>query len=154
MTKAIEATYNLHIILRFQLEQEVINGELDTDDLQTAWNEKYEQYLGITPTNDADGVLQDIHWSTGSVGYFPTYSLGTLFASQLFQCAENELGNLDIMFRSGEFRPLLEWLNRHVHEPGMCYSSSELGEKVTGSPLSHEDLIAQLRQKLVPIYGL
>jgi carboxypeptidase Taq len=152
--EADEATYNLHIILRFQLEQEVINGELDTDDLPAAWNEKYEQYLGITPTNDADGVLQDIHWSSGSVGYFPTYSLGTLFASQLFQCAENELGNLDIMFRSGEFRPLLEWLNRNVHEPGMCYSSSELGKKVTGSPLSHEDLIAQLRQKLVPIYGL
>lgn len=152
--EADEATYNLHIILRFQLEQELINGELETDDLPTAWNEKYEQYLGITPNNDAEGVLQDIHWSAGLVGYFPTYSLGTLFASQLIQCAENELGNLDIMFRSGEFRPLLKWLNQNVHHPGMCYSSGELGKKVTGSPLSHEDLIAQLRQKLAPIYGL
>ncbi len=104
--EADEATYNLHIILRFQLEQEVINGDLDTDDLPAAWNENYEQYLGITPLNDADGVLQDIHWSSGAIGYFPTYALGNLFASQLFECAENELGNLDLMFRSGDFLPL------------------------------------------------
>ena len=152
--EADEATYNLHIILRFQLEQDVINGDLDTDDLPAAWNEKYEQYLGITPPNEADGVLQDIHWSSGAIGYFATYSLGNLFASQLFQSAENELGNLDVMFRSGDFFPLRQWLNRNVHELGMCFSSSELGQKVTGSPLSHEDLIAQLRQKLAPIYGL
>ena len=152
--EADEATYNLHIILRFELEQELINGELDVDDLPVAWNDKYEEYLGITPVNDADGVLQDIHWSVGSIGYFPTYTLGTLFASQLFRSAEDELGDLDILFRSGEFRPLLGWLNRNIHEPGMCYSSAELSEKVTGSPLSHKDLIVQLRQKLVPIYGL
>ena len=152
--EADEATYNLHIIIRFQLEQELINGELEIDDLPTAWNERYQEFLGLTPPNDADGVLQDIHWSAGLIGYFSTYSLGNLHASQMFKTAEAELGDMDLMFRMGEFEPLLTWLNQNVHQHGMCYSSKELGEKVTGSPLSHAPLIAQLRQKLAPIYGL
>lgn len=152
--EADEATYNLHIIIRFQLEQAVINGELDTDDLPAAWNEKYNEYLGITPPNDADGVLQDVHWSAGLVGYFPTYSLGNLYASQMFVAAEKELGNLNEMFRDGQFEPLKNWLNTHVHQKGKCLSGPQLGLEVTQKELSHLTLIEQLRAKLSPIYGL
>ncbi|MFK7768474.1 MAG: carboxypeptidase M32 [Mariniblastus sp.] len=152
--EADEATYNLHIIIRFQLEQAIINNELDTDDLPTAWNEKYEQYLGVTPPSDADGVLQDVHWSAGLVGYFPTYSLGNLYASQLFETANSELGDLNVMFREGEFSPLKNWLNQKVHQRGKCLPGPQLGTEVTGTELSHQLLISQLRDKLSPIYGL
>jgi carboxypeptidase Taq len=152
--EADEATYNLHIIIRFELEQALLNGELDSDDLPGAWNEKYKKYLGIVPPTDSDGVLQDVHWSAGLVGYFPTYSLGNLYASQFFDAAEKELGDLDVMFRKGEFSPLKEWLNKNVHAKGKCLSGPELGRAVTGKELSHELLIQQLRAKVSPIYGL
>ena len=152
--EADEVTYNLHIIIRFQLEQAVINGELDTDDLPSAWNQKYEEYLGITPDSDANGVMQDVHWSAGLVGYFPTYSLGNLYASQMFEAAEAELGELGPMFEKGEFAPLKEWLNQKVHAPGRCYKSPELGKLITGQDLSHQALISYLKAKLNPIYGL
>ena len=152
--EADEATYNLHIIIRFQLEQAVIDGDLDTDDLPAAWNQKYEEYLGLTPPSDADGVLQDVHWSAGLVGYFPTYSLGNLYASQLFQAAADEIGDLGQLFAKGEFSPLKTWLNEHVHHQGKRLSSPELGVEVTGSRLSHKLLIEQLRERLSPIYGL
>ncbi len=152
--EADEATYNLHVIIRFQLEQAIINGELDTDDLPLAWNEKYEQYLGITPPTDSNGVLQDVHWSAGLVGYFSTYSLGNLYASQFFEAAKNEIGDLDELFREGDFRPLRTWLNQNIHQKGQCLPGPELGRLVTGRELSHELLIKQLREKLSPIYGL
>jgi carboxypeptidase Taq len=152
--EADEATYNLHIIIRFELEQAIINGELDIDDLPTAWNEKYEQYLGMAPPTDDDGVLQDVHWSAGLVGYFSTYSLGNLYASQFFETAGNDLGDLDLMFREGEFAPLKEWLNQKIHRRGQCLSGPELGRSVNGQDLSHKILIQQLRNKLSPIYCL
>ncbi len=152
--EADEATYNLHIIIRFELEQAIINGELDTDDLPMAWNEKYEQYLGIAPSTDAEGVLQDVHWSAGLVGYFSTYSLGNLYASQFFEAARDELGDLDSMFRDGDFVPFKQWLNEKIHRLGQCYSGPELGHRVTGQGLSHQLLLRQLRDKLSPIYGL
>ncbi len=152
--EADEATYNLHIIIRFELEQAIINGELDTDDLPEAWNEKYKRYLGIETSEVASGVLQDVHWSAGLVGYFPTYSLGNLYASQIFDAASAQLGNLDAMFQTGEFAPLKNWLNREVHQLGQCLSGPQLGEQVTGNGLSHEALMSHLQQKLVPIYGL
>ena len=152
--EADEATYNLHIIIRFQLEQAIINGDLDTDELPLAWKEKYEKYLGVTPTTDADGVLQDVHWSAGLVGYFPTYSLGNLYAGQFFEAAENDLGNLGVMFRDGIFHPLKRWLNKNIHEKGKCLSGPELGRQITGKELSHAVLIKQLRAKLSPIYRL
>ena len=104
--EADEVTYNLHILIRFELEQGLINDGLKVADLPGAWNEKYRQYLGIAPPNDADGVLQDIHWSAGLFGYFATYSLGNLYASQFFAQADRDLGGLAAMFRSGEFSPL------------------------------------------------
>jgi carboxypeptidase Taq len=152
--EADEATYNLHIIIRFQLEQAIINGDLSVADLPTAWNEKYQQFLGIVPPSDADGVMQDVHWSAGLVGYFPTYSLGNLYASQFFEAAENELGDFDKSFRDGDFAELKKWLNQKIHQQGQCLSGPELGQSVTGKELSHDLLIKQLREKLEPIYGL
>jgi carboxypeptidase Taq len=152
--EADEATYNLHILVRFELEQALVNNELRADDLPTAWNEKYRHYLGITPPNDADGVLQDIHWSAGLVGYFPTYSLGNLYASQFFEQADQDLGGLATQFAAGQFQPLREWLREKIHHPGQCYSAAELVQRVTGKPLSHAPLMRHLRSKFAPLYGL
>ncbi len=152
--EADEATYNLHIIIRFELERELLDETLSVADLPVAWNEKYESMLGIVPPTDSDGVMQDVHWSAGLVGYFPTYSLGNLYASQMFVAAENELGDLGSMFGAGEFQPLKDWLNSKVHVFGKRFLSPELGMQVTGKPLSHGDLLEHLHGKLSPIYGL
>jgi carboxypeptidase Taq len=153
-TEADEATYNLHILVRFELEQALVLDELHVADLPTAWREKYRNYLGIEPPNDADGVLQDVHWSSGAIGYFPTYSLGNLYAAQLFEQASRDLGDLHATFRRGEFRPLLEWLRKNIHSHARRYPAAALARRVTGHPLSHDALIRQLRQKLAPLYGL
>ena len=152
--EADEATYNLHIIIRFELEQALLNGDLSPADLPGAWREKYQAYLGIEPTCDANGVMQDVHWSAGLFGYFPTYSLGNLYAAQFYDQAESELGSLDNQFAQGEFTPLREWLGEKIHRQGQCYSAAELVEKVTGKPLSHEPFMRYLRGKLAPLYGL
>ena len=152
--EADEVTYNLHIIIRFELEQAFMSGDVSVEDLPGAWSEKYQHYLGITPPNDADGVMQDIHWSAGLIGYFPTYSLGNLYAAQLFNKADEELGGLHQQFERGEFQPLKEWLVEKIHKPGRCYSASELIERVTGDPLSHSHLVDYLYGKLGPLYGI
>jgi carboxypeptidase Taq len=151
--EADEATYNLHILVRFELEQALLDGDLAAADAPGAWNEKYRQFLGITPPDDAQGVLQDIHWSAGLIGYFPTYSLGNLYAAQLFAQADADLGGLAAQFARGEFQPLRQWLREKVHRQGQCYSAAELVERVTGRPLSHLPLIEHLRGKLAPLYG-
>lgn len=150
--EADEATYNLHIIIRFELEQALINEELAVADLPGAWKEKYQQYLGIQPPDDADGVLQDVHWSAALVGYFPTYTLGNLYAAQFFEKANEELGGLDEMFARGEFEPLRNWLQQKIHEKGQCFTAAELAETVTGRPVTHRPLMQQLRNKLQPLY--
>ena len=152
--EADEVTYNLHIIIRFELEQALLCGDLPVADLPAAWNEKYQEFWGFVPPNNADGVLQDIHWSAGLIGYFPTYSLGNLYSAQLFDTADRELGGLNEQFARGEFTGLREWLNQKVHHPGRCYSAAELVEHVTGAPLSHKPLIQYLRAKLEPLYQL
>jgi len=152
--EADEATYNLHILIRFELERALLNDELAVADLPDAWNAKYAQYLGIRPETDADGVLQDIHWSAGLVGYFPTYSLGNLYASQFFAQANADLGDLSSQFAHGEFAPLNEWLRMNIHAHGQRYSAGELVQRITGKPLSHAPLIDHLFQKLAPLYGL
>jgi len=152
--EADEATYNLHILIRFELEQALINDELPVADLPGAWNEKYRDYLGIEPPSDADGVMQDVHWSAGLIGYFATYSLGNLYASQFFDQAGEDLGDLDEQFRAGDFARLRSWLQQNIHQNGQCYTAAELVERITGKPLSHGPLIAHLREKLGPLYGL
>ena len=151
---ADEATYNLHILVRFELETALVEGDLSVADLPGAWNEHYQKTLGITPPNDADGVLQDIHWSAGLIGYFPTYALGNLYAAQLFATASDQLGGVDAIMRQGQFETLLAWLRDHVHRHGQRYTAAELVQEATGAPLSHEPLVRQLRAKLDPLYGL
>jgi len=152
--EADEATYNLHIIVRFELEQALLSEELPAGDLPAAWREKYREYLGVEPPNDKDGCLQDVHWSAALIGYFPTYSLGNLYASQFFEQADRDLGGLTAQFARGEFDPLKSWLNEMIHHRGQCYSAAELVKLVTGAPLSHAPLMRHLRGKLGPLYGL
>ncbi|MGB7344166.1 MAG: carboxypeptidase M32 [Pirellulaceae bacterium] len=152
--EADEATYNLHILIRFDLERQLIDGSLAVKDLPAAWNSRYESDLGITPPSDANGVLQDVHWSAGLFGYFPTYTLGNLISAQLYDAAEHDLGGLDAMFAVGDFGTLLHWLRRNVHRHGQCYSQSDLVQHATGSALSAEHLVNYLRSKLCPLYGI
>jgi carboxypeptidase Taq len=150
--EADEATYNLHIIIRFELEQALISGELKTADVPGAWNEKYQKYLGLKPPSDADGCLQDIHWSAGLIGYFPTYALGNLYASQFFAAADRDLGGLSTAFATGEFGGLLDWLRKNIHHAGQCYTAAELCRKVTGKPLDHSALMEHLRGKFGSLF--
>ncbi len=152
--EADEATYNLHIMLRFELEQALINGGLKAEDVPGVWNETFEKYLGITPPDDTQGCLQDIHWSGGGIGYFPTYALGNLYAAQFFEQARQEVGDLDAQFAEGVFDPLKNWLTEKIYSQGQRYRANELIEVVTGKPLSHEPLMRHLRAKYEPLYGI
>jgi len=152
--EADEVTYNLHILIRFELEPKLLDGDLPVDDLPTAWNALYRQYLGIEAASAADGVLQDIHWSFGALGYFPTYTLGNLYAAQFFEAAQRDLGPLGPQFADGTFEPLLSWLREKIHRQGQCYTAAELVERVTGRPLSHAPLMGYLRKRFGPLYGV
>ena len=152
--EADEATYNLHILLRFELEQPLVSGDLQPADVPAAWNEKFTQYFGITPPNDAKGCLQDIHWSGGGIGYFPTYSLGNMYAAQFFEAARRDLGDLDTQFAAGDFAPLKTWLNQNIHHRGQQYRANRLVEVVTGEQLAYQPLVKHLREKFSELYGL
>lgn len=152
--EADEVTYNLHIMLRFELEQMLISGDVAVSDLPGVWNEKFTEYFGMTPTDDAIGCMQDVHWSAGLIGYFPTYSLGNMYASQFFEKANEDLGDLSEMFARGEFLPLKEWLNQNIHSHGRRYYAPELVEIVTGKSLSAEPLLNHLRSKFGTLYQL
>jgi carboxypeptidase Taq len=151
---ADEATYNLHILLRFELEQALIADDLLVADLPAAWNECMARDLGSVPPDDAQGCLQDIHWSGGSFGYFPTYTLGNLYAAQFFAKAQAELGDLEEQFRRGEFVPLKEWLNQKIHREGQRNRAVDLVAAVTGEPLNPAYLLRHLREKLGMLYGV
>ncbi len=152
--EADEVTYNLHVMLRFEIEQLLIAGDLKPADVPGIWNEKFLQYFGLTVPNDAHGCLQDIHWSGGLLGYFPTYALGNMYAAQFFNAARRDLGDLDEMFARGQFQPLKSWLNEKIHNHGKRYPARRLVEVVTGQPLSHQPLIDHLNRKFGELYGL
>lgn len=152
--EADEVTYNLHIMLRFELEQALIAGELAVNDVPNAWNEAFTQSFGMTPTDDALGCLQDVHWSAGLIGYFPTYALGNMYAAQFFEQATADLGDLHEMFQRGEFQPLKQWLTEQIHRHGRRYDAPRLVEVVTGKPLSSDPLLRHLRAKFGPLYGV
>ena len=152
--RADEVTYNLHIIIRFELEQDLLTGALPVADLPGAWNQKYRETLGVTPRNDAEGCLQDIHWSAGLIGYFPTYTLGNVYAAQLYGAAQAELDGLDDAFARGDFHGLLGWLREKIHRQGQRYRSAPLIEGVTGSRPDHRPLIEGLRRKYGELYGI
>ncbi len=152
--EADEATYNMHIMIRFELERAILSGDLDVDDIPAAWNAKYKEYLGLDVPNDASGCLQDIHWSMTSMGYFPTYTLGNLYCAQFFEKAVEDHPGMHEEFARGEFGSLLSWLRGNIHEHGQRYRAAELCEVVTGKPLSADPLMRHLESKLRPLYGV
>jgi carboxypeptidase Taq len=142
-----EATYNLHIMIRFDIERALLRGDLAVDDVPGAWNDRMKSDLGLDVTDDAQGCLQDIHWSMGSIGYFPTYTLGNLFAAQLWDTVLEAIPDVEARIERGDFAPLLAWLRENVHAQGRRYRSEELCERITGKPLDHEPLIRHLRSR-------
>lgn len=152
--EADEATYNLHIMLRYDLERAMLKGDLSVADLPGAWNERIRSDLGLEVPDDKQGVLQDIHWSMGAIGYFPTYTLGNLYAAQLWDAITAALPDLDAQLARGEMSGLLGWLRTNVHAHGRRYTAPMLCERATGRPLSHEPLLRYLEGKLRPVYGL
>ncbi len=152
--EADEVTYNLHILIRFELEQALLSGRLSAADAPQAWNERYEHYLGIRPSSHSEGILQDVHWSAGLIGYFPTYTLGNIYAAQLMEAMQRDLGELEPLVSQGQFQPLLVWLRDKIHSHGACYHPVRLIERACGSSLDARPFVEYLRSKLEPIYEL
>lgn len=152
--EADEVTYNLHIVLRYELELLLIRDALPLDELPGAWNERMRRFLGVTPPDDLQGVLQDIHWATGEFGYFPTYSLGNLYAASLYRAARRALPSLEEGIARGELKPLREWLRTHVHAAGYRQDAESLVREVTGQGLTDVDFLAHLKSKFGAIYGV
>jgi carboxypeptidase Taq len=152
--EADEVTYNLHIMVRVELERPLINGVIDVDDLPSLWNEKMKQYLGVCPKNDSLGVLQDVHWSQGLFGYFPTYVLGNTYAAQLDNKLRGDLHGVATEIRSGQFLPLLNWMRQHVHRYGSLFPPRELIRHVTGAEPNERYLVDYLNRKYERLYSL
>jgi carboxypeptidase Taq len=149
-----EATYNLHIMLRFDLERALLDGDLRVHDLPAAWNDRIRADLGLEVPDDRMGCLQDVHWSIGALGYFPTYTLGNLYAAQLWEAIQRHIPALDGQLARGDFGELRDWLTREIHIHGRRYTAPELCERATGTPLTAEPFMAYLEGKLKPLYGL
>lgn len=147
-----EVTYNLHIMLRFDIERALIRMDLEVSDVPGLWNERMKSDLGLDVPDDRRGCLQDIHWSMGSFGYFPTYTFGNLYAGQLWDAVSAEIPDLPSSMSRGEFAPLLDWLRDNLHRHGRRYSATELSEHLAGQPLGHASLMSYLENKLRPIY--
>ena len=144
-------------MIRYEIEKQLINGELDIDDLPDAWDDMYEKFLGIRSPNRTQGVLQDIHWSMGAFGYFPTYTLGNLYSAQLLAAARVDLEgeeSLEEMWSRGEFEPLLQWMRDNVHARGSILSPAELIEEATGQPPTPQPFIDYLAAKIERLYGV
>lgn len=152
--EADEATYNLHIMLRFDLERAIIAGDLNVSDIPGEWNRRFKDYLGLDVDTDANGCLQDIHWSHGIFGYFPTYALGNLYAAQYWRQVQSDVPDLLEQFRRGEFRALAIWLRDKIHSQGSKYIAADLCQRVTGQRLSHQPLLDYLYGKYSDIYGI
>ena len=152
--EADEATYNLHIMLRMELEIALMEGSMAVKDAPDAWNQKFEEYLGIVPSNDAEGILQDVHWSFGGFGYFPTYALGNLVSAQLWEKMSEEIKDIDGIIENAEFEVILAWLRKNVHIHGAKYEPQELVKKITGSKITPEPFMKYLNSKFGEIYDL
>jgi carboxypeptidase Taq len=153
-TEADEITYNLHIILRFELERALVDGSLDVAALPQVWREKMGEYLGVIPETDRDGVLQDVHWPSGAIGYFPSYALGNMYAAQLDCAAEADMGSVEAAVAAGEFRLLLSWLRQHVHRLGQTYRPVELIRVATGQLPTSRPLLDHLERRVTFLESL
>ena len=149
-----ELSYHFHVILRTELEDDLINRRLEVKDLPAAWNAKVKEYLGLDVPSDSQGVLQDIHWSHGSIGYFPTYSLGSFYAAQFMDTARQALPGLEQDFQQGQFSRLKAWLNTNIHAHGRMYSAEQLCQRVTGKTLDVTHFIAYAKQKYGQVYNI
>ncbi len=152
--EADEMTYSLHIILRYEIEKALIKGEIEVKDLPQIWNDKMEEYLGIRPSHDGEGVLQDVHWSGGALGYFPSYALGYIYASQIKNKMNEDIPNYDELMEEGNFTPIKEWLIEHVHQHGKMKKPLEIIEDITGEGLNPKYLIEYLEKKYKSVYEL
>ncbi len=152
--EADEITYTLHIILRFEIEQSLISGNLDPKDLPEAWNKRFKELFDLDVPDNAHGCLQDVHWSYGNFGYFPTYALGNLYAAQFYHFVKKQFPDIENEYAVGNFLPLLNWLKENIHSKGMCYTAPELIQAVTGESLSHHYLIQSFKHKFYPIYNI
>ena len=152
--EADEATYNLHVMVRFEIERAVIGGSLEVAGIPSVWNRLYKELLGLDVPDDRRGCLQDIHWSMGAMGYFPTYTLGNLYASQFYETACEQMPQMISGFERGEFDGLRQWLGSNIHTHGRRFTPTELVQRVTGKPLSAEPLMRHLEGKLRPLYGI
>ena len=150
--EADEVTYNLHILLRFEVEQKMIDGSLPIMDIPSLWNEKMEKYLGITPPTDAAGCMQDVHWSMGYQGYFPTYTLGNIYSAQILRKMERAVPDFWGKVEKGEFAPIKGWLNRNLHAKGRLMRAEDMMRSLTGEGLNAEHYVRYLREKFGPIY--
>lgn len=151
-----EVTYNLHLVLRYEIEKGLLEGKLHVHDLPDLWRERMKLYLGLTPKNDAEGVLQDIHWPGGMIGYFPSYMLGNLYAAQMWQKLLRDVGAGDVErhISRGDFRPILSWLRTKIHKHGRFFTAAELMKRVTGRPPAAGDFLHYLRTKFGEIYRI
>jgi carboxypeptidase Taq len=152
--EADEVTYNLHVLVRFELEVELLTGKLAVKDLPEAWNSKYADYLGVTPPTDREGCLQDVHWSGGSIGYFPTYSMGTILSYQFWNRMKADIPDPDTLMAAGNFGPIREWLTEKIYAQGSSVPPKELVIQVTGKPLDPSDYLAGIHAKYSALYGL
>ncbi|HWB20282.1 MAG TPA: carboxypeptidase M32, partial [Phycisphaerales bacterium] len=151
---ADEATYNMHVMVRFEIERALLAGDMQVKDIPGVWNAKYKEYLGLKVPNDRLGCLQDVHWSGTMMGYFPTYTLGNLYCAQFFEKALADMPSLPKHFEKGQFSELKSWLNTNIHAHGRRYTPADLCKKVTGKPLTADALMRHLEGKLRPLYGL
>jgi carboxypeptidase Taq len=151
--EADEVTYNLHIIIRFELEQALVNGELSVQEAPAAWNAKYREYLGVTPPSDVDGVMQDMHWTSG-FGYFPTYTLGNLYGAQIYATLRRELPDFDERLARGDTAFVLSWLREHMYVYGATYRPADLIERVTGEAPNPRYFREYLTSKFAKVYDL
>jgi carboxypeptidase Taq len=152
--EADEVTYGMHIILRFELEQDLIEGRVKVSELPEVWNARFKDYFGLEVPDDSLGVLQDVHWAAGLIGYFSTYALGNLIAGQLWEKAHSDVPDLDEQIAAGELSGLREWLRQNVHRHGAKFSSGELLERVVGGPIAVGPFVGYLKGKLGDVYGL
>jgi carboxypeptidase Taq len=152
--EADESTYNLHVMIRFEIERGLVSGAVRVADVPSVWNKAYKDYLGVDVPDDRRGCLQDVHWAFGLIGYFPTYTLGNLYAGQLWETINAQNSQLKAQMKTGEFGPLREWLRENIHRHGKRYRAAELCQKVTGKPLTAEPFLKYLEGKIRAVYGV
>ena len=152
--EADELTYGLHILIRTDIEIALLDGDLSVEEIPNQWNSLYRELLGITPSCDSEGCLQDVHWSEGLFGYFPSYSIGSFYAAQFFQQANKEIEGLENMIQKGDTSKLLEWLREKIHKHGRIFEANQLCEKVTGEKLNFSYFMDYAQKKYRSLYNL